>query len=505
MDSSHPHYRLGAKRRRMGGADNGVEKVPHAPSVEPTQPGPLVQSQFAQHLPTADLTYGFGLSLPVVDTFPVDSASMVVAPSSSNFSAELSDKIDIQATSLSAVCQPTEMFKSDIYWSPDFSTAGAQTDAPSHFAGASLVLDLLPAELNAAQHWPLPTECLTQLEPNPIIIPQSSDAGMEWLLTQPDPTVLSAKESSIVCFGMITNIFGRCDVCLDLDVRFDVRILASDKFEAVSAPAVRGRIKPGHGPVIQGLLDDESVIIHVTCVLDQDPKVMTSNRRPGQVPCALTITVYGPVDMFEEIGEWAQDYDIYLQDPLAYHCDVKYYNPHKLASSDLDNCPMLSNFIVARSKPLQMQELPQLPDILQCINSHIDLEETPTPRAIRTDLKRHQKQALTFMRRRETGWAYTSEPRDMWELLDNHECPIFLNRVSGSCQTEEPTSFHGGIVADPMGFGKTLTMIALVAAELGDSSESMFTDEDRLPAAATLVVVPPPRALLTFSGGLVGN
>lgn len=72
----------------------------------------------------------------------------------------------------------------------------------------------------------------------------------------------------------------------------------------------------------------------------------------------------------------------------------------------------------------------------------------------------------------------------------------FLNRVSGSHQTEEPTRFHGGIVADPMGFGKTLAMIALVAADLDDSSEAMLTDDDGLATAATLIVVPPSRALL---------
>lgn len=47
-----------------------------------------------------------------------------------------------------------------------------------------------------------------------------------------------------------------------------------------------------------------------------------------------------------------------------------------------------------------------------------------------------------------------------------------------------------------MGFGKTLAMIALVAADLDDSSESMLTDEDGLATAATLIVVPPSRALL---------
>lgn len=155
MDNSHPHYRLGAKRKRMEEVDNGVEKVPRVSSVEPRQSRPLVQLQFAQNSPIVDLTCGFGPSLAVVDTSSVE-----------------------------------------------------QTGAPSHHAGTSPVLDLLPAELNAAQQKPSPPECLTQLELN-LIIPQSGDAGIKGLPPQSDPTdntkgiVLSAEEPPIVCFGMV--------------------------------------------------------------------------------------------------------------------------------------------------------------------------------------------------------------------------------------------------------------------------------------------------------------
>ena len=60
----------------------------------------------------------------------------------------------------------------------------------------------------------------------------------------------------------------------------------------------------------------------------------------------------------------------------------------------------------------------------------------------------------------------------------------FVNNISQTSQSDEPPQFCGGIVADPMGLGKTLTMIALIAAEKQSS-----------PFASTpsLILVPPPR------------
>jgi len=77
----------------------------------------------------------------------------------------------------------------------------------------------------------------------------------------------------------------------------------------------------------------------------------------------------------------------------------------------------------------------------------------------------------------------------------------FVNQVSGSYQIQEPPEFCGGIVADPMGLGKTLTMIALVASDLDVSAEAMGIEDNEDLTSATLVVVPPPRVY--FPPGLI--
>ena len=69
-----------------------------------------------------------------------------------------------------------------------------------------------------------------------------------------------------------------------------------------------------------------------------------------------------------------------------------------------------------------------------------------------------------------------------------------MNRVSGAHQVDEPAPFYGGIIADPMGFGKTLTMIALAATdlELGKAAEPCVAESDKPQVSATLIIIPPP-------------
>jgi SNF2 family DNA or RNA helicase len=73
----------------------------------------------------------------------------------------------------------------------------------------------------------------------------------------------------------------------------------------------------------------------------------------------------------------------------------------------------------------------------------------------------------------------------------------FINTISDVYQAEEPPQFRGGIIADPMGLGKTLTMVALIATDLDTDRDSGITDDggdhDKSYASATLIIVPPPR------------
>jgi SNF2 family DNA or RNA helicase len=80
-------------------------------------------------------------------------------------------------------------------------------------------------------------------------------------------------------------------------------------------------------------------------------------------------------------------------------------------------------------------------------------------------------------------------------LLFNVSCR-FINRISNAYQMEEPPQFHGGIIADPMGLGKTLTMISLIATDLDRDryADSVMnqTAGDSVHHQTTLVIVPAP-------------
>ncbi|RTE75698.1 hypothetical protein BHE90_009822 [Fusarium euwallaceae] len=142
-----------------------------------------------------------------------------------------------------------------------------------------------------------------------------------------------------------------------------------------------------------------------------------------------------------------------------------------------------------------------VPSIAARCNSTMSLNTPSSPFPVRImSCERHQKQALTFMLRREQGWAFYDERPDVWEMIDTDQGRIFLNRISNAHQSEEPPQCYGGIIADPAGLGKTLTMIALAATDMERSDTDMDTSEDgQLNVPATLIVVPPPCKLNPLS------
>ncbi|KAI1669943.1 SNF2 family N-terminal domain containing protein [Pyrenophora tritici-repentis] len=292
--------------------------------------------------------------------------------------------------------------------------------------------------------------------------------------------------SDIVCFGTISSLHGRCSLPRSSVKQFPVTITSSESFHATENEALCGWIPPQYGSMMHGLLMEKSL----------------QSSSHSQTSCSLDLTVYGPKELFEEIGEWLQEHNVYLQDPRTpapNGMDVKYWNPHRLSSTDLESCPFVSQVILLGSGLAHFQEIEEQPDLLDIISGQDDLEETSAPKSIRATLHRHQKQALTYMLRREKGWALETKGTDMWEALDSSNGRKFINRVSNSHQDNPPPDFHGGIIADPMGLGKTLTMLALAATDLEPVSSSitqndfLIESEHLLPiTSATLVIMPQP-------------
>jgi hypothetical protein len=258
-------------------------------------------------------------------------------------------------------------------------------------------------------------------------------------------------------------------------------------------------ISSQHGQMIQGLLDEPTIRFYTSCSIDLN---QANRKLVSQLACTLDITVYGPFELFELIGPWFQDYDVYLQDPNTCAMNARYCNPQKLSSGCINSSPFLSE-IVARSSSLVLpRNAVERPDLLDILSSQEILEEAPQPAVVRSPMHRHQRQALTFMLRREAGWAFDGSTPDMWEQTDTSTGRCFVNRISETHQTDPPPEFCGGIIADPMGLGKTLTMIALAANDLQsptylqsptNMNDNRF-DGDIVQTAvrATLIIVPQP-------------
>ncbi|CAG1980246.1 unnamed protein product [Fusarium graminearum] len=329
---------------------------------------------------------------------------------------------------------------------------------------------------------------------------QTVDVGPSSALLIPHERVdevVDKGDEEIVCFGMVPYISAKLDqrrATQSLPMSFPVELEDSTHFSGKGLSNISGQILPDFSQMIQELLDETYLELHASCIIDGSRSVNAQKppRGPSTISCSLEISVYGPLDVFEELGTWFEHYQVYLQDPRECHREVRYCNPHRLSTDDITSCPLLSDVISQSSNSLQLELITQQSDLLDELCSHDNLEEAPQPSVIKRELKRHQKQALTFMMRRERGWAFSDRDPDIWEMKHTNQGKYFFNRVSEASQLEEPPQCYGGIVADPMGLGKTLTMIALVATDLdSEISNDNGGDEFHSKVLTTLIVVPP--------------
>lgn len=208
-----------------------------------------------------------------------------------------------------------------------------------------------------------------------------------------------------VCFGMVSNLNCFTTNLMfivqvpnikatyekpgsdELPESFSVSLDSSSRFSSKEYNFIQGHIQPEHRQMLQGLLEEESLIIHIVCIIGDR---MPSKKRARSValqPCTLELSIYGPKSLFDDIGSWFQDYEIYLQDPRICHLEAKYFNPQRLSSDNIDASPLVSE-VVTRTLVLMPKEVPECHDFLELLSSRVDLEETPQPSAIRATLKR---------------------------------------------------------------------------------------------------------------------
>ncbi|KAL8824558.1 MAG: hypothetical protein Q9191_004973 [Dirinaria sp. TL-2023a] len=301
------------------------------------------------------------------------------------------------------------------------------------------------------------------------------------------------------CFGMLVGFGARMTdnfpikkTPIDLKVHPD-----SGELIDVEGSSIFGTILFANHKVLSVLQRELSLQIYADYArsLELRSSNQPSKRRqnnatdPTKPSLELSIILYGRPALFEAVGQFAARCNMYLQHPN--HCDrnVLYMNPHCLSSPkeirimthDLD--ADLAGFAN------QNTQFPANPiDLFTDTNHQEELAESGTPCALRTALYKHQKQALTFMMDRETGWSFDGRHRDIWrEEKDSQGRAIYVNTITGHKQLRSPAEFRGGLLIDAPGLGKSLSIIALIATDMqepGEPNEKLDT------ATKTLLIVP---------------
>lgn len=185
----------------------------------------------------------------------------------------------------------------------------------------------------------------------------------------------------------------------------------------------------------------------------------------------LVLNLYGKRRFVTNVGRFLSQKQIWLRTPLGVDAGIETVNPHSkpvaVARAELpgSSTPSMGSGYVTRT----VEEIRQ--DVMGMFDSLERSENLPQMEAdskIITPLLGHQKQALYFMTSRES--EKQDDANSLWRLrLQNNGQRMFYNIITGKEERSKPPEVLGGILADMMGLGKTLSILSLIISTMEDA------------------------------------
>uniref|UniRef100_A0A093VGA7 Putative SWI/SNF-related matrix-associated actin-dependent regulator of chromatin subfamily A member 3-like 1 n=1 Tax=Talaromyces marneffei PM1 TaxID=1077442 RepID=A0A093VGA7_TALMA len=224
-------------------------------------------------------------------------------------------------------------------------------------------------------------------------------------------------------------------------------------------------------------------------------------QKQSDAAIRVDVNIYGPEASRDRVGKYLSDKGLFLQPPNERRRGTRYDNPHILQLDDLggsDTEEDNSDSDVASSDASSEQNEDFQETIAEVFNSLTrsdDLRGVRGSEGLNRTLYPHQEEALFFMLQRETGDI--PDKYRLWqpEIIDGAQ--KYRHVITKAQQDELPDESGGGILADEMGMGKSLTTLVLIEKTLSDAlkwAEERKTQSDDLMAKrhcrATLVIVP---------------
>ncbi|KAL1884555.1 hypothetical protein Plec18167_002145 [Paecilomyces lecythidis] len=250
---------------------------------------------------------------------------------------------------------------------------------------------------------------------------------------------------------------------------------------------VFGAVDAKTAAAIVPLLDTPALKVDISARLDVRKR--SPDEWPWQQCSALyraSINLYGLRRNAELVGRHLGQHNVWLGTPSLVEQGVPVFNPHaERRRAQISHTPT-----AARGRPGISYEVRTAEEVNNAVTKMFDQlksaenipEMEPSPLIV-TPLLRHQKQALWYMTEKEKPRKFGPNEEDnnsLWRLeYRGNGVKRYREIISGMILSEEPPQTLGGLLADMMGLGKTLSILSLVMATLPESRNW----EQRIPSA----------------------
>ncbi|KAI1775166.1 SNF2 family N-terminal domain-containing protein [Hypoxylon cercidicola] len=234
-----------------------------------------------------------------------------------------------------------------------------------------------------------------------------------------------------------------------------------------------------------GLLDQSAARIVINLVKHHNVELSASIKASKRIE----VLIYGWLKESDSVGDYLLEQDCFLQQPDSYDATRPYHNPQCLLHPDEEpETPWGHNELISvQDTVLDENKKSKITELLDSATGPSTFRTVQISDILITELKDHQKKALSMMIEKEAGNTRDPEFSSVW-IKSSETDPSyarFYNTVTQNFFARTPRLCLGGLLADDMGLGKTLTTLALIATSLSDEKNK----HSRV-SRATLIVCP---------------
>ncbi|EXF74188.1 SNF2 family domain-containing protein [Colletotrichum fioriniae PJ7] len=349
---------------------------------------------------------------------------------------------------------------------------------------------------------------------SPSLFPDSSITGSDSC-----SSTAGEDDADKVCYGMLYNV----DIKLigDMGV-IDTKLRESSRASAPGRIAYQrftltdsqehirlsfkddntefGYLRSGPGKALARLLTPDSrVEFEPIAPTNALRETIGRAKKPVEAMVKVDINVYGPRAAAKAVGDKLTEGKLWLQKSDHARRELCYENPHVLDIKGGETMPEnVINDVNSRQptgrQPREEKLRRMMIEVYDSIKNKREFNRELGDKRLKNGLLGHQQEALAFMLERESGDI--NRGYRLWRLVTVEGQEWYRHKITNVKQKIQPDERGGGILADEMGMGKSLSILSLIVKTLDDARNWAVEEEknsekskDLHYSGSTLVVV----------------